>query len=95
MQTEEATVSEEESMTAFELPGLRDILSDTSGNLADLKNFTVDAKYHVLCIPKVSDKCFMTAEIVSTDWPLQPAKVPQPMLVTLDGIVTLVRPLQL
>ena len=74
MQTEEATVSEEESMTAFELPGFRDILSDTSGNLADLKNFTVDAKYHVLCIPKVSDKCFMTAEIVSTDWPLQPAK---------------------
>ncbi len=74
MQTEEATVSEEESMTAFELPNLRDVLSDTSGNLADLKNFSVDAKYHVLCIPKMSDKSFMTAEIVSTDWPLPPAK---------------------
>ena len=74
MQTEEATVSEEESMTAFELPNLRDVLSDTSGNLADLKNFSVDAKYHVLCIPKMSDKNFMTAEIVSTDWPLPPAK---------------------
>lgn len=74
MQTEEATVSEEESMTAFELPNLRDVLSDTSGNLADLKNFSVDAKYHVLCIPKMSDKSFMTAEIISTDWPLPPAK---------------------
>ncbi len=74
MQTEEANVSEEESMTAFELPNLRDVLSDTSGNLADLKNFSVDAKYHVLCIPKMSDKSFMTAEIVSTDWPLPPAK---------------------
>ena len=74
MQTEEATVSEEESMTAFELPNLRDVLSDTSGNLADLKNFSVDAKYHVLCIPKMSDKSFMTAEIISTEWPLPPAK---------------------
>ena len=74
MQTEEANVSEEESMTAFELPNLRDVLSGTSGNLADLKNFSVDAKYHVLCIPKMSDKSFMTAEIVSTDWPLPPAK---------------------
>ena len=74
MQTEEANVSEEESMTAFELPNLRDVLSDTSGNLADLKNFSVDAKYHVLCIPKMSDKSFMTAEIISTEWPLPPAK---------------------
>ena len=74
MQTEEATVSEEESMTAFELPNQRDVLSDTSGNLADLKNFSVDAKYHVLCIPKMSTKCFMTAEIVSADWPLPPAR---------------------
>jgi len=74
MQTEEATVSEEESMTAFELPALRDILSDTSGNIADLKNFSVEAKYHVLCIPKLSSKCFMTAEIVSADWPLPNAR---------------------
>ena len=73
-QTEEAAVSEEESMTAFELPSLRDILSDTSGNIADLKNFSVEAKYHVLCIPKLSTKCFMTAEIVSADWPLPPAR---------------------
>lgn len=74
LQTEEATVSEEESMTAFELPSLRDVLSDTSGNIADLKNFSVDAKYHILCIPKLSTKSFMTAEIVSADWPLPAAK---------------------
>ncbi len=85
IQTEEAAVSEEESMTAFELPSLKDILSDTSGNLADLKNFSVAAKYHVLCIPKLSDKCFMTAEIVSTDWPLPPAKASVYLKDTLAG----------
>ena len=74
LQTEEAAVSEDESMTAFELPSLRDILSDTSGNVADLKNFSVDAKYHVLAIPKISNKCYMTAEIVASDWPLPPAR---------------------
>ena len=85
LQTEEAAVSEEESMTAFELPSLRDVLSDTSGNVADLKNFVVDAKYHVLCIPRLSNKCFMTAEIVAADWPLPPAKASVYLKDTLAG----------
>ena len=85
LQTEEAAVSEEESMTAFELPSLRDILSDTSGNLADLKNFTVEAKYHVLCIPRLSDKSYMTAEIVAADWPLPPARASVYLKDTLAG----------
>ena len=85
LQTEEAAVSEEESMTAFELPTPRDILSDTSGNLADLKNFSVEAKYHVLCIPRLSNKCFMTAEIVATDWPLPPARAAVYLKDTLAG----------
>ena len=69
----EAQVSEEETMTAFLLPDLRDVLSDTNGNIADLQSFTVKANYHVLCIPKVSDKCYLTAEIISSEWPLPPA----------------------
>ena len=40
LQTAEAVVSEEDSMTAFELPDLRDILSDTSGNLDKLAYMT-------------------------------------------------------
>ncbi len=85
LQTAEAVVSEEDSMTAFELPDLRDILSDTSGNLADLRNFSVDAKYHVLCIPRLSDKCYMTAEIAAADWPLPPAKASVYLKDTLAG----------
>ena len=71
--TASASVSEEETMTAFELPDLRDLLSDTDGNIADLQNFKVDAKYNVLCIPSVKDTCFLTATIISADWPLPAA----------------------
>ncbi|MBO6089112.1 MAG: mucoidy inhibitor MuiA family protein [Lachnospiraceae bacterium] len=73
MKTAEATVSEEETMTAFELPDLRDLLSDTDGNIASLQSFKVDAKYNSLCIPCVKDTSFLTATITSTDWPLPAA----------------------
>ena len=73
MQTAQATVSEEETMTAFELPDLRDLLSDTDGNIANLQSFKVDAKYNSLCIPCVKDTSFLTATITSADWPLPAA----------------------
>ena len=73
MKTAEATVSEEETMTAFELPDLRDLLSDTDGNIASLQSFKVDAKYNSLCIPCVKDTSFLTATIQSADWPLPAA----------------------
>ena len=73
METAQATVSEEETMTAFELPDLRDLLSDTEGNIANLQTFKVDAKYNSLCIPCVKDTSFLTATIKSADWPLPAA----------------------
>ena len=73
MQTAQATVSEEETMTAFELPDLRDLLSDTDGNIANLQSFKVDAKFNSLCIPCVKDTSFLTATITSADWPLPAA----------------------
>ena len=68
-----AEVAEEETMTAFILPNLRDVLSDTDGNIAELQSFKVNAKYNVLAIPSVDDKCYLTAEIVAAEWPLPPA----------------------
>ena len=73
VQTAQASVSEEETMTAFELPDLRDLLSDTDGNIANLQAFKVDAKYNSLCIPFVKDTSFLTAAITSADWPLPAA----------------------
>ena len=69
-----AVVSEEETMTAFSLPNLRDIFSDTNGNIAELQSFKVNAKYNVLSIPSVDVKCYLTAEIVAAEWPLPPAE---------------------
>ena len=68
-----ADVSQEETMTAFQLPNLRDILNDTEGNIVDLQFFTVKASYHVLSVPSVDNKCYLTAEIASSEWPLPPA----------------------
>ena len=70
---ETASVSEEETMTAFQLPALRDVLSEANGNIADLQFFQVKANYHVLAIPSVDPKCYLTAEIATADWPLPPA----------------------
>ena len=69
---DEAEVSEEETMSAYILPGLKDIMTNT-GNLVVLQNFDVKADYHLLSIPRVDNKCFLTAEIVDADWPLPPA----------------------
>ena len=68
-----AEVSEEETMKSFLLPNARDILSDTDGNRADLQCFTVKANYHVLSIPSVDSRSFLTAEIAAAQWPLPPA----------------------
>ena len=68
-----ADISEEETMTAYILPNARDILSDTDGNIADLKSFSVKANYHVLSIPSVDNSSYLTAEIVASEWPLPPA----------------------
>ena len=68
-----AEVSEEETMTAYILPNSRDVLSNTDGNIAILQSFTVNAKYNVLSIPSMDDRCFLTAEIAAADWPLPPA----------------------
>ena len=68
-----AEMSEEETMKSFLLPNARDILSDTDGNRADLQTFTVKANYHVLAIPAVDTRSFLTAEIAAAQWPLPPA----------------------
>ena len=70
---ESAEMSEEETMKSFLLPNARDILSDTDGNRADLQSFTVKANYHVLAIPSVDTRSFLTAEIAAAQWPLPPA----------------------
>ena len=68
-----AELSEEETMKAFVLPNLRDIIDGTDGNMAVLQSFSVNADYYVLAIPSVDSHSFLTAEIRVADWPLPPA----------------------
>ncbi|MBO4914721.1 MAG: mucoidy inhibitor MuiA family protein [Oscillospiraceae bacterium] len=74
LQTEEAEVDEADTMTAFSLPGAKDIISGADGNVALLQSFRVPAKYRTLAIPKLSNKGFLTAEITASEWPLPSAR---------------------
>ena len=70
---QEAEVQEEETMSAFLLPDLKDILNGTDGNIVVLQSFKVPANYQLLSIPRVDTKSFLTAEINESDWPLPAA----------------------
>ena len=73
LKMEEAQVEEEETMSAFILPDLKDILNGTDGNIVVLQSFKVPANYQLLSIPRVDTKSFLTAEINEADWPLPAA----------------------
>ncbi|MBE7005157.1 MAG: mucoidy inhibitor MuiA family protein [Ruminococcaceae bacterium] len=73
LQTAQAEVDEADTMTSFLLPGFKDILSDTEGNIALLQSFRVPARYQVLAIPKLSCKGYLTAEVAASEWPLPSA----------------------
>ena len=68
-----AVVSQEETMTSYELPGKRDIIRNSDGNSAELQRFDVKAQYGLLTIPKLDTRCFMIAVIKNEDWPLPAA----------------------
>ncbi|MCR5324094.1 MAG: DUF4139 domain-containing protein [Lachnospiraceae bacterium] len=68
-----AIVSQEETMTSYELPGKRDIIRNSDGNSAELQRFDVKAQYGLLTVPKLDTRCFMIAVIKNEDWPLPAA----------------------
>ena len=70
---QEATVEEEETMSAFIIPDSKDILNGTDGNIVILQSFMVPADYHLLSIPRVDARSFLTAEVTTSDWPLPAA----------------------
>lgn len=70
---QEAEVSEEETMSAFILPDLKDILKGTDGNIVVLQSFKVSADYRILSIPRVDTRAFLTADIARNDWSFRAA----------------------
>ena len=68
-----AVVSQEETMTSYELPGKRDIIHNSDGNSAELQRFEVGAQYKLLTVPPLDTRCFLIAVIKNADWPLPAA----------------------
>ena len=73
LKMQEALIEEEETMSAFVLPDKKDILDGTDGNIVVLRSFTVPAEYHLLSIPRVDTRSFLTADIKGSEWPLPAA----------------------
>ena len=76
METASATEQTEETMTAYHLPGGRDISSGSLGNMADLRSMTVPAEYLLSAVPMLDSSVRFTAEVAVKDW-----KIP-------DGLVS-------
>ncbi len=65
----QAMISNEETMTVFELPGTKDVLRGNDGNVAELSRFEINADYRLLTVPSVNDKVFLSAAVKAEDWP--------------------------
>ena len=69
METEEAEVSNDETMTEYILPGHRDIINGSEGTMADLQKYNLDAEYNIVTIPCLDPNAYLIATIKSEDVP--------------------------
>ena len=69
METEEAKVSNDETMTEYILPGHRDIINGSEGTMADLQTFELNAEYNIVTIPCLDPNAYLIATIKSEDVP--------------------------
>ena len=73
MQTAEADVSDDDTMTEYVLPGRRDILDNYDGTMADLQSYQVPAEYEVAAAPILDPKAYLTARVKTSDIPFTSA----------------------
>ena len=69
VETEEAEVSSEETMTEYILPGKRDILSGSDGTMADLQKYTLNTEYNVVTVPCLDPSAYLIASVKAADIP--------------------------
>ena len=69
MQTAEADVSDDDTMTEYILPGKRDILDNYDGTVADLHSYEVPAEYEVAAVPALDTRAYLTAKVRTADIP--------------------------
>lgn len=67
--TDEAEVSDDDTMTEYIIPGKRDILDNYDGTVADLQSYQVPAEYEVAAAPSADTRAFLTARVKTEDIP--------------------------
>ena len=70
LETSEAEVSNEETMTEYALNGNRDILKGNKGTMADLQKYVIPAEYNIVTVPKADPHAYLVATIKSADLPI-------------------------
>ena len=69
VETEEATVSSEETMETYLLPAAKTIPSGASGTMADLQQFELPCEYRLASVPKLDSSAYLIATIKTKDIP--------------------------
>ena len=69
VETEEAEVSSEETMTEYMLPGRRDIFTGSEGTMADLQKYTLNTEYAVVTVPCLDPAAYLIATVRTEDIP--------------------------
>jgi uncharacterized protein (TIGR02231 family) len=70
IETQEAEVQNEETMTEYALAGNRDILKGNKGTMADLQKYAIPAEYNIVTVPKADPHAYLVASIKSADLPV-------------------------
>ncbi|MBQ6560147.1 MAG: mucoidy inhibitor MuiA family protein [Erysipelotrichaceae bacterium] len=70
METQEAEVQNDETMTEYALAGNRDILKGNKGTMADLQKYVIPAEYNIVTVPKADPHAYLVASIKTADLPI-------------------------
>ena len=69
IETEEAEVTEDDTMTEYALPGRKDIVNGSEGTMADLQKYTIDTEYSIVTVPSLDPNAYLIAKVKSEDVP--------------------------
>ncbi len=70
IETPQAEVNDNDTMTEYALTQKQDILSGNEGTIVDLHTFTIPADYKLIAIPKMDNHAYLCAEIKTEDLPV-------------------------
>lgn len=71
--TEEASVSEEDTMTEYSLGERKSVVSGSAGTMADLQKYVIPASYTVSSAPSQDPNAYLIATVKTADLPLTSA----------------------